>query len=379
MSYYFRTSFDTLRLLATSLQTERTQPPSQRSWQYETLAGLLVLARHGNGEAHGDFQPYQLGSAGANAIEKKVQIGGPSARVVVERLKAANVIEMASECAKSAWPYARCHIRQGDLDLDLPHAFVDSRKTKDGTPVDSVLMRIRSQSALQAKAALAKPGGLKSGQLQIDMLTMLIALYRHTNMSMYGGLNPSFCHRPWDVITRDASTQFDGATRWEAEPQEVSSFPRRDYWAECLPHVDPADPAIQDRIENAWSNIRAAGLVYEAVSLYCSAPTHSSAAFQMSIRVNDYHAGSAKSATSSGDPALLRGDYRKLGYYTQPEGKTRESMWVVLPDAEGSLVGVWRPRFRMANGDTGGWRDADKAAVARCLEELEGCEEMSRT
>lgn len=79
----------------------------------------------------------------------------------------------------------------------------------------------------------------------------------------------------------------------------------------------------------------------------------------MTLRVNDYHVGSS---LKDGDPSFLRSseaDGSALGYSTQVVNDRRDhaAMWAVLPEPDGGLVGIWRPRFRPASPNVGRWME----------------------
>jgi len=105
---------------------------------------------------------------------------------------------------------------------------------------------------------------------------------------------------------------------------------------------------------NAFAHIKATGLVYEAVCQFDGDPIkYRNAGLVMTLRVNDYHAGSTY---KEGDPSFLRlADGSALCYYTLAinDRGDPEAMWVVLPEPDGALVGIWRPRFRASSPKVG--------------------------
>lgn len=354
---YFQTSYKTIQRLA-------------RSGRYEDVAGFLVLARHATGEAHGDFGPYRLSGAGSNIIQSKARIGPEKARGVLHRLETAGIIRSASPEARKLFAHARWEIVQGELDLALPHAFVDRPKPPKEGPT-SILGRLGGVPSTSESDV--EPRELSKSMRHLDALMMMIAIYRHTDMRAYGGIAPALAHRRWSIQSRIPVPECRGV-RWGAEPDEDPYAPPPATWSdnECLPHIPPDDPKFANRIRSAWTLIVTAGLIYEAVSLYDADPfTNSMARLQFSLRINDFHAGSIK---KSGDPAFLRAvDGRKLGFYTpaQKGPDATEAMWVILPQDRGSLVGVWRPRFRAATPDVGAWVEQEEKAIEECLARLD--------
>lgn len=354
---YFRTSYATLQELA-------------KAGRYEDVAGFLVLARHASGWPHGQYPPYTLSGAGINSIHEKGGVSEEVARGAIERLKERGVIEAASAEAKAALRIARWEIKQGPLDLDLPHALIDPLKD---TQADSALHRLRKRRHATSPYA-AQLSGLSDRELALDALMLLLGLYRNTKMCSYGGVSPYCISRTWEIQSRTPKL---GGIRWGAEPKtnETNST----FMHECLGHTHEQrqkqksnDLSKEQKIRfwNAWISIVETGLFYEAVSLYDTDPnSNEQAQLVATLRVNDFHAGAAQKAAT--DPSLLKtlelNSGSRFAYYT-PKFNDREdpeAMWVILPEKRGSLVGIWRPRFRVSNKDTGAWLDQDSAAIEK--------------
>ena len=358
---YFRTSYATLQELA-------------KTGRYEDVAGFLVLARHASGWAHGQFAPYTLSGAGINSIHEKAGVSEEVARGVIERLKEMGAIRVASVEAKTALRIARWEINQGALDLDLPHALVDP--LKNGT-ADSALHRVRKRR--QAASAYASElTGVSDKELALDALMVLLGLYRNTKMCSYGGVSPLCIRRVWEVQSQTSKL---GGIRWGAEPKTDSTY--CSFMRECLGYTytqkqktDEPSKEQKARFWNAWKTMVETGLFYEAVSLYDADPaSNDQAQLVATLRVNDFHAGAAQKAAT--DPSLLRtlelDSGSRFAYYT-PASNDRgepEAMWVILPEKRGALVGVWRPRFRASNKDTGAWLDQENEAIAQMAARIE--------
>lgn len=357
---YFKTSYATLQSLA-------------QYGRYEDVAGFLVLARHASGLAHAGFEPYKLSGAGVNGIHDKVGVSEEVARGVMERLQHRGLIRATSLETRKAFLHGRWEIFQGDLDLDLPHAITDTNKAG----VESALRRIKRVKVLPAyKNEL---GNATENELRLDALMVMLASYRHTSMTLYGGISPSCIRREWTV---ESQTPKLGGFRWGADPAKHAYNTTYPFMRESMDRSiskNTKDSQIPkeawSRFWNAWTNLDQAGLVYEAVCLYDKRPSSSvDARLTLTVRVNDYHAGSA---SKTGDPSLLRTlethSGSQFGFYTPPinERDEPESMWVVLPDKRGELVGVWRPRFRCSNQDTGTWLMEENERIDSVLMQLE--------
>jgi hypothetical protein len=286
---YFKTSYATLQQLA-------------KTGSYEDVAGFLVMARHATGLSVGGFEPYKLSGAGINSIHEKVGVGEETARGVMQRLQNSGVVQPATADAKRAFAHARWEIVQGELDLALPHAFTDPLKA---AKADSILKRVRTAIIRPQYTQVLK--GVSNTELRLDMLMVMLGIYRNTNMLAFGGLWPQCVVRNWSLKTQ--TTKAPGI-RWGAEPNEdgdVTTYVT--FINECLPHM-PRDkggkvdePLRSHRFWNAWFNIRESGLVYEAVTLYDTSPANNKARLQFTIRVNDFHAGADHKL---GDPSYLR-------------------------------------------------------------------------
>lgn len=358
---YFKTSYETLQRLAIQ-------------GRYDDVAGFLVLARHASGRAEGGYEPYKLSGAGVNSIHDKVGVSEETARGIVQRLQQAGVIQPASAEAKTAFFRARWEVIQGPLDLDLPHAITDPLKT---AAADSALRRVRA-ATVNPDHAQALNGIVSPADIRLDVLMLLLAIYRHTDMRAYGGLSPHCAYRQWDVKSQAPQ---DGGIRWGAEPEGDRAYLQ--FMQTSLAHVTvrpdvPQDlQTLKDRFWNAFEHIKDSGLVYEAVCQFTGDPArHDRAGLVMTLRVNDFHAGSSY---RDGDPSFLRSaDGHSLGYYTQAinQREDPEAMWVLLSDPDGALVGIWRPRFRASSPNVGRWVEQEHAAIERALEViLEGDEE----
>lgn len=346
---YFRASYQMLQVIA-------------RSGRFEDLAAFLVIARHANGRPPSGIAPHTVSGAGVNAVHEKAGLSEETARGAIQRLQTLGFIQSVTDEQKKASFSARWQINHADLDLDLPHLFTDSVEGMSG-----VLRRIRTMS-LQEARRYDVTTNLSDTELRLDVLTTLLVIYRHTSMSRYGGLSPRCCYRAWEVKSKTPKT---GGVRWGAEPENEHAF--YSFMAECLSWTskeishEPVTPAHQKRFWAAWNGLKETGLIYEAVSWFDVDPAKNEhAQLIATLRVNDYHAGSAG---KNGDPSLLReletGHGAKYSYYTAKKNarEEEESMWVVLPNAAGFFIGIWRPRMRAATADAGSWFDAETIAT----------------
>lgn len=295
---------------------------------------------------------------------------------MIETLQEQGVIRTPSAETKKAFFHARWEIVQDALDLDVPHTLVDFSKS---TGADSALRRLKN-TRLAEPAYADQLKKVSDTELRLDALMLLLAVYRHTAMRAFGGLNPNCIRRTWEVKSQSAKL---GGIRWGAEPDHKNaSVAYTWFMGESLEHAarktgkkTEVGDELKNRFWNAWNTIRKTGLVYEAVALYDVAPeSNDKARLRMTLRVNDYHAGAA---VKTGDPSLLRSletlSGTRFAFYTPPQNDREEpeAMWVVLPDKRGAIVGVWRPRFRPSNSDVGGWIDQENEAIESIIQAIE--------
>ena len=359
---YFRTSLKTVQSIARS------------SRRFEDVAGFIVLARHGNGLPVANIEPYTISGAGVNSIHEKAGLSEETARGVVERLRESGHIKEAPLEAKGLMRHARWTLVQGALDLDLSHSFVDPLR---GSGATAPLKRLRETklTAGYEKTALNK---LSDTELRLDALMLLVAIYRHTSMEAYGGLDPRCAYRKWEIKSQVPNTW---GIRWGAEPDEASTAVAfQNFAREAMQHVPKSsgagksDDYLWQRFWNAWTNLVKLGLIYEVVALFDASPlTDDKARLLYSVRVNDYHAGAV---ASEADPSWLRTLEERFGtelaFYTPPlnERGDPEAMWVTLPDKRGALVGIWRARYRASTSDVGAWFSKETEDIESTLERL---------
>lgn len=365
---YFQTSWQTIQHIA------------KASGRFEDVAGFLVLARHATGQPLAGFAPYTLSGAGVNSVHEKAGMSEASAQGVIERLCALGVIRPAPVEARRVSRFARWEVVQEELDLALPHAFIDPpRAFQASTP----LRRLREASITGGYEQRLQ--NVAPAALRLDALMVMLGIYRHTSMKDFGGLDPGCAYRRWDVPYR---VPRGCAVLWESEAESLDFRAWPDFQRACMAHAlhDPASPTMNHeehhRFWNACYNVERMGLVYEAVALFDADPfVEERARLQFSVRINDYHAGAV---TKAGDPCLLRmveeqeqttnlGRYHPAGVWEDADGEpVPESLWVVLPERvrSGAFVGIWRPRFRASTPDAGAWLDKERMGIERVAQVL---------
>jgi hypothetical protein len=137
---------------------------------------------------------------------------------------------------------------------------------------------------------------------------------------------------------------------------------------------DEPSKIIKERFWNSIRVIRESGLIYEAVTLFdVHQDGKNSPQARFTIRINDYFAGATLKV---GDPNLGRELDLHAGsnfmFYTNKENERSEpeALWVLLPEERGHIIGIWRPRFRASNSDTGSWIDRETESIHTTLLEI---------
>ncbi len=383
-SGYFRINYQTFLNLA------NTQKP-------DLVTGFLVLARFTNGTPPPRFAPHTITCAGANAMKTYAGLSEATGKGVIDALLEEGLITKITDEQKSAFqgtPFRPTYVlHQGEHDLDLPNSLVDGLK---GTDAASALRRLKDAELCEDHRTSLRD--LSKAEIWLDALMTLLAVYRHTSMTEFGGLNAGAAYRLWQ--TKSKRLKEEGYVEWMSEPDQDSEPDRAysSFMRACLPHLLPAtdpatalEPVHKHRFWNAWQNIRNKGLIYEAVTMFDKNPAHTpNVRLICTLRVNDFHADKGRNKTASWregaltiDPSLLQDmkdkAARTLHFYTNPlepydaEGGGRqdtECLRLSWPDEEGHIVGIWRPRFRAISNDTGAWLDAEKAGIAQVAAQL---------
>lgn len=355
-SGFFKVSMNTLRDIA------------RKTKNADLLAGFLVMARHGSGNIIADYPAFTFTGAGVNGIKTKVGVGEARANGILDQLLRHGLIKRAPEnISKKHFREARYELIQGDKDLELPHSFVDGLGR--GKVADSPLKRCKDVIITDSHADKLKKVALDD--VQLDVLVLLLEIYKATNMAQYGGINPSLLFRPWRIETiRDKNGNFE----WYATPKPSHTLATGDIFqhsaktllkgkTQSLEYPDN----LPERFWNAFHNLKDKGLIYEAVTMLDTAPDNPKAKAICTIRVNDYHA-----SHEGQDPSLL-GVANNVGFYTHETNDRDEPEQIRFrwPNENGHLIGIYRPRFRAINSDTGIWLEEDNNACHRVAHKLQ--------
>lgn len=358
---FFKVSIETLKMIAYKIKNP------------DLLAGFLVLARHGTSNTIAGKPPFTFTGAGVNSIKEKVGVGEATAKGIFDRLKQEGFIQPVAKEIKLAYPReAHYELMQAKTDLDLPHSFVDGL----GKTTDSAIKRIRNINI--APGYDGEVENVTRDELRLDILVLLLEMYVKTNMAEYGGISPFFLFRKWKI---EVKREKNGNIEWSAIPEDKNSFKSaikntfQHLAVESIRgrHKNLEYPDnISARFWNAFQNIEKMGLIYEAVTVFDAPPEINQLAKMIcTIRINDYHAGVGKDFNNPPDPSLLDYDIGG-GFYTQAinDRDDPEQIRFRWPDKSGTLIGIYRPRFRAINQSTGIWKEQDTNNVDQIYSKL---------
>lgn len=333
---------------------------------FNQVAGFLVLSRFADGRPLPNFKAHRFSGAGVKAVHERLRIGEEAARGVLSKLKKDGFVRPADMAVLVASRFVRLDLDPKPADTALPHSFVDA-----GNAWSSPIARIQKMTSME----LNQGQTISNSDQKLDCLMVLLAVHHRSSMTGFGGLDPACACRTWEVDTKSPS---EGCTRWGATPSQEtfsSSFARS-----CSAHMKNLEDESRNgfpRFMAAWKKIKELGLIYEAVTLFQGVSHKSPGDLRFTIRVNDFFAGGA-SVGSDGDPSFLgslEGAEARHGFYSMPDGGTvDEQLRMNLPDGTGSLIGIWRPRFRAHNADTGKWHEVEKREVATAIRSLANLE-----
>lgn len=333
-SGYFKTDINLITRIA-----ETTQ-------DFNTVAAYLALARHGNGK---EADPYRHTGAGKNKIKEYGHMGDASAHIAEASLREHGFIKLLENPTKQA----RYLLTHQELNIALPWLLVQDGG-KPGSLVTSALRRIQA---------------LRTEKLKLDALMVMLNCYRrdHLKMEDKGGIDGVF--RKW---TAAIIPKTDKMNEWKAKAAPTDSA-YTSFMLDCLRYRLPAKPkrktVTQDEANDfwaAWSELKKAGLVYEAVTLRNSQDN-----LVVTLRVNDLHANQANK-----DPAYMRLLGKENAFYASvvhTPGNYNEdydTLRVMMPtvfDKDDTIVSVYRPRFRMATEDVGKWLEHEKYSADNML------------
>lgn len=343
---YFPVSYGTLQKIASS-------------GSFDDVAGFLVLSRFADGNPVPGYEPHRFSGAGVNAVHEKLNVAEEKAKGIITRLVEANFLREAQPEVKALAKKARWDLLPQRGDLRLPHSFVDGI-----SQCSSPISRLKDAVNEERAGKLHNPS---VEEKKLDCLMLLLAIHKETSMQAFGGLNPRFMSRRWCVDTKMPNALL---TRWGATPTE--EFFDGQFIEDCMAHRKNLEEERKNGFPSffaAWSLLRSLGLVYEVVTLFSGSSHKNLGDLRYSIRVNDYFAATSE---AKGDPSImgsLETAYgTKLAFYTQAaEVPSNESLRVLLPDDTGTLIGVWRPRFRPKTHDCGLWIENEKQAVTSAM------------
>lgn len=336
---------------------------AKQSKSFRIVAAYLVLARYSSGIKIGGYEPFTFSGAGMNAVKRDGCMSDAWTAHSVNYLKENGWLEAPPQEIRDAYPRAaNFKVLRGDLDVCIPHSFVDGL---DNKRVDSGIKRItHCITPLRHKKELAADD---QDALKLDALMLMLEMYAATDMVGFGGVSPWVMRRKWETPSKSKAGL---GYQWLSEASVDYTW-RADslmaYTAINAGKKETLPNNYKERLWNASDMLKSVGLIYEAVCWFSGdAKTDrwpEAGDLLCTVRVNDFHADSRGTRPDPSYQAALNDTV--FCFYKQASDGEPEGIRVVLPTDGGDLVGIYRPRFRARTPDAGAWLEDDEASCQR--------------
>ena len=353
--------------------------------QAEAILGYIVLSRHtkGKGTDAGKFT-----AAGTQAIAEKVGLTRTKAEKALTWLsthypslsprdKKIPFIVSADEARKKS-PHIPAHFGQarakhtqirwvlnpGENLLYLANALVDGLgRGKENPPLQRIYNQVKPDFA----------AGISMSAARLDVVMVLLHLYRHHDLEGCGGVNPRACvYREWDLVAdadyENAVQPIEGtnAILYAIEGGSRRLFPS--FAREALSYVEE-DKERNTRFSCAFHNLQRLGLLYEVLVIWDSNPIENSGAEPLyTLYIHDRHARESEPYIQKDvhniayalearerhydfhpDPSEYGDDDRDLSSFIK-SGRFR---YIATQQTGEHPIGVYRLRFRPRDRDMG--------------------------
>jgi len=204
--------------------------------------------------------------------------------------------------------------------------------------------------------------GKTIGIARLDTLMLLLHLYKHQELSEYGGINPmQAIYRNWELNLNADTTEVAGSNAAIYEIAGGSNEVLKTFSKEALFYVEDADERLQ-RFWAAFNNLKQLGWLYETTQVWSADPSkHKQAEPLYTLYVHDRHARDSDPylANQINQVAIQQFDPDNKGFNSNgqfdPEldlfnGQFR---YVANKKTGGFPIGIYRLKFRPPTKDTG--------------------------
>lgn len=352
---YFKTEMAVLRKLARTKQS------------FRNLSAFLVLARHGNGNPPEGVEPFMYSGAGIRCVAKKAFMGEPSAKITIDFLTSGELIKKVPDhkISYGEKKWKRYELNHESSDLDLPHELTDGMKGKNLHHVDSPTKRIRDYDF---SGFISEHNGFDENALQTDALMLLLEMYNSTEMELYGGIDPAAIHRNWYL---SHTNQRKGVYTWSVYPDEKEPYWFSDNFIMKALHHAASSPLLKERFRHAFKVLLDTGLIYDVVS-YLPDRSKPGKREHVTVFVNDAHASRTDTSLKAVYAERCKMKHAFNSTPESPGSQTRYDGELLfdMPMSGGSIVGIFRPRFRTSNQSCGRWNEQEKVICNNILTQL---------
>lgn len=181
---------------------------------------------------------------------------------------------------------------------------------------------------------------------QVDALTLLLAMYAHHDLAGSGGVTPSpGLYRRWNAVENAFKTKIEGTDGHLVEIEGENEVASHQFIEDALPHAPEPD-----RFWAALALLKAAGLVFEVITIWTDEPRHGELLYTLYVR--DWH---ARQRDTYVQPAIHRLCLRSGTFDPATEmgcddsivkdGMSNEQFRFVAITAKPCALGIYRLRF----------------------------------
>ena len=333
----------------------------QKGAAAEELMAYLILAR-GIDKA-GRYAA--LSTHGANSIGNRTGCSHTRATKALDWLAEHEFIKpVPSELVRSRKTSHKWQLVEIPVELPLANELADGVGRGKGNPP---MERIYNQSK-----------GKTVGAARLDTLMLLLHLYKHQELSEYGGINPKVAiYKKWllndspSFGSGESIAKLDGtnAAIYEITGGKNAHYPS--FAKEALSYV-PDEDERTERFWDAFNNLERLGWLYESTQIWDADPSkHSKAEPLYTLYVHD---GQARKTDPYLASAINQVAHNHFGIFDEIEGGgfCGEFRFIANKKTGGFAIGIYRLKFRPPTKDTGKGMAAEQHRIENWHHQLNG-------
>jgi len=218
--------------------------------------------------------------------------------------------------------------------------------------------------------------GKTIGAARLDTLMLLLHLYKHQELSEYGGINPKAAiYRNWElndspvIGSGESITELEGTNAALYEIQGGDNQVWTNFSKEALFYIDDAAER-SERFWDAFSNLKRLGWVYEATQIWNADPSKNSKAEPLyTLYVHDRHARESDPYLASAINQVAHNHFG-IFYEIEGEGFCGDFRFIAHKKTGGFPIGIYRLKFRPPTKDTGKGMAAEQHRIENWQHQL---------